>query len=250
MKVAHVFAFLAAFLLISRSEAQINTFLNDCIQDPSLINLPGFRAAIAAAVRVVRATGCNVNVCLALDDSMAIGRRDFDLQVTFFQIVSAIISEDERAYISVTQYGFRRRPPIPDIRPDPKDFLLDLKHTKWLRSRRTFLGRGVAFCSQSLQSRTGKPSKIVLSADGRSSYGDLGLGGVLGPAALAANFRSRSPANAVYAVAVGFRDTNLLTNLVGGDQSLVHQVVEWPRVADILLALVKDICSVEMPLRR
>lgn len=83
---------------------------------------------------------------------------------------------------------------------------------------------------------------MVLFGDGRSTYRDLGR--PLGPAALAANFLSRSPANAVYAVAVGFSETDAFNDIVDGDPSLVHKVEEWPKMLNILPALVKNLCSV------
>lgn len=251
MKLAFVFVIVVAFFFASPCQAEIDEDrleeLQAIIKDLTLAEQPGGAKKIAAAIREVRgADGCDPNICFAIDGSKALGKADFELQLQFIAIVTAIVGADERAHFSGVQYGLRNRI-IRNIRGNADDFLLDIEDTKWLKAKKSFIGGGVSWCVQQLQNRRGEPSKMVIFGDGRSSYG--GLGGALGPAALAADFRSRSPANAVCAVAVGSSRTDLF-NEITQDKSLVLTVKDWSKVLDVLRALVRNICEVEPEFRR
>lgn len=251
MKACHVLLLFVALLFVTRTQAQLSEErlrqLRRIISNTTLANLPGGDAAIAGAIREVRgADGCDPNICFAIDGSRQLGRRDFELQLDFLAIIVSIVGADPRAHFAGTQYGLRNRP-IRAIRGNAEDFLFDLEDVRYLRSRRSFIGGGVSYCFQQLNQRRGEPAKMVVFGDGRSSYGRLG--GPLGPAALAADFRSRSPANVVCAVAVGFSRTDLFIDITQ-DADLVLKVTEWEKVLSILRALVRDICDAATPFRR
>ena len=168
------------------------------------------------------------------------GRADFERQLEFLVVVTSLVGFDTNARFAGTQYGLRNRV-IRNIRANSEDFLLDLEQVRYLRSRRSFIGDGVSYCIQQLNKRRGEPAKMIILGDGRSSYGRLS--GPFGPAALAADFRSRSPSNTVCAVAVGFSRTDLFNDITQ-DPKLVFKVTEWPKILGIIGDLVRNMCPV------
>lgn len=244
MKLNRVFVLLAAFLLITPSEAEFSRKrlrgLNKIIQDMDLVKTPGSAAAIAAAIREVRhPVGCDPDICFVLDGSRQIGENAFKLQLQFVKIVSAIVGVDDGARFLGVQYGRENRV-IRKTRGNVDHFLVDIDRTKWQKARRSSIGAGVAWCSRKLLRLR---SKIVLFGDGKSSYRRNP-----NPAAIANVFLRSSPTHAMCALAVGFSHRDLFTDIVGGDPSFVSKVTEWSRVMDILPALVKNICSIGRPI--
>lgn len=242
MKVSYVFVLLAACLLISRCDAQGKNSkglkqLKNIIGGLSRRNTASVAAAITREFR--RAGRCAPNVCFAIDGSRSIGKKNFDLQLKLVRVISAIIGIKGGALFSGVQYGLANKPI--SVKPvKAAAFLRNIKRTKWQKASRTFIGGGVAWCVQGLQ-RSRKSNKLVLLGEGRNTFGILG--GLLGPAAIAKDFRSRSRKNGVFAVVVGGRNRKVFTDIVGGDRSLVLKVTNARSAVAGLLPLVKFLCA-------
>ena len=173
----------------------------------------------------------------AIDGSRQMGRAVFELQLDFAAIVTILVGIGKSVRFSGTQYGLRNRV-VGNLRSNATDFLLDHEKVRYLRSRRSFIAGGVNYCLQQLNRHRGELAKIIILGDGRSSHGRLG-----GPAALAAEFCSRSPNNTVCTVAVGFSRTNIFNDITQ-DPNLFFKVTEWETILQIIGDLVRNMCPV------
>lgn len=250
MKLLNVFFLLTAFLLISRCEAKIseerirerqdivNKQSRQSLGEGRVVDFGPGSDALLARTFAGRRRRCDANVCFAIDGNRQLSLKDFKLQLKFVELVTALSGKRGPRFTGV-QYGLRNVP-IKRNLVYRRAFIQALKRTRWQRSSRAFMTGGLAGCSQQLR-RSRNRGKIVLLADGRGSPFGL-LSGPLGPAGVAASFRRRSRGNAVIAVAVGYRNTQLFNKIVGGNRSLVHTVGRWDRVRQIVRAVIQDIC--------
>lgn len=204
MKARQIIPLFLTLLLITRIEGQYNNerfdrYVNELrgfILNTTLVALPDGPRKIVGAVREDEpSASCDAKICFVFDGSKQMGRRDFQFQLDLVSIVSTFVALNRRARFSGIQSGLRNGK-VSSPKGSALGFLRALQRVRYLRSRRSYLSAGMSFCMQDLNRRGRKPSKMVILGDKRSSFGRLR--GPLGPAAIAAKFRSQSSTNKVY----------------------------------------------------
>ena len=233
--------FVASVLaLFSLTHAAVTTVpdIKSVIPNKSNVYLtPENLLKIRAIQQKVAAKGsCNPNICFALDGSGSISSADYRAQKDFVELVSAIISVDPNAAYAAVQYGLRNVA-ISDLTSDANAFLLDVDRSHLAGAPRTFIAAGLGFCISELRPRTEDANKIVLLGDGRSNFGG-------NPVPVARQFLPPRGTGSICAVGVGFQNTKVLQDIVGGDRNKVLPVDGYFELIDILDVLVSDICNI------
>lgn len=233
-----LFCFSALFAFINLAHARINRSrgrgLIRGIQNTRL-GRRGLPRVEALQQRVIDNGGCNPNLCFALDGSGSISVEDYELQKEFVEIVAAIVAVDEDAAFGAVQYGLRNIP-ISRLTTNANQFLRNVERSRLASASRTFIAAGLGHCIRALRRVPGNANKIVLLGDGRSNFGG-------NPVPIAQRFLPPRGNGAICSVGVGFQDTDMLLNIVGGDPRNVLQIDEYFELLDILDILVAQVCG-------
>lgn len=198
------------------------------------------RAQIERAAQIVQETGCEPNLCFAIDGSNSISDDEFQLQLDFVKLVTGVVALDEQSGYSAIQYGLRPRF-MSRFTQDADDFLLKVEGTFQLRSVRTFIAPGLGGCMRQFRRVRGQANKIILLGDGRSTFDSRDP--PLDPPSIAAQFLAE-PNHSISAVGVSFDTTELLEEITGTPDR-VFNVADWMSVVDVLADLVEQVCGAD-----
>ncbi|PXF44992.1 hypothetical protein BWQ96_05239 [Gracilariopsis chorda] len=198
------------------------------------------RAQIDRALEIVEETGCEPNLCFAIDGSSSITDDEFQLQLDFVALITGLVSLDEQSGYSAIQYGLRPKF-MSRFTQDAAAFLLKVEGTRQLRSVRTFIAPGIGGCMRQFRRVRGQANKIILLGDGRSTFDSRDP--PLDPPSIAAQFLAE-PNNSICAVGVSFDTTELLEEITG-DPDRVFSVADWMSVVDVLADLVEQVCGAD-----
>ena len=183
----------------------------------------------------VMTNGCSPNICFAIDGSGLITNRFFKAQRRLAQLVAVVVGIDPSAEFAATQYGVENTP-ISDLTSDTAAFIQALRASELQGTAGpTFLSGGMAYCIRQLSSRPGDANKIVFMGDARDNFGRS--------PARTAKIWLRQPGNSICAVGVGFRDIDVLLDIVGGDESMIFRARQWLSVVEVLEDLVEAVCG-------
>ena len=188
---------------------------------------------IRALRQRVRDTGCDVNLCFALQGDDFITDAQFLDQINFVDLMIAILGTDQSGNYCAVQYGSTTSP-ISPLTFKKNKFLKTLRRAKRVGGLDTNIAGALGYTGFQLLPRREDANKIILLGDGLESVG----------------FRPKRIAKRVVkggidisAVAVGGASYDALKDIVGGDSNKIVPIGGFFELAEIIVGLVVDVCG-------
>lgn len=182
---------------------------------------------------------CDISLCFALDGSGSISAKEYQVQKDLVKLI-AILAAPAKATFSAVQYGLANEF-ISVSTSDPFAFIQQVENSVPLRAPRTFLSAGLGFCiSQVNENPKAGGKKVVVLGDGRDNYMESSLALVL----------ESAESVDVFAVGIGNSlDSSKLLEITGGQESHVYTASNYADVGQVVLDLVRVLCSVPEPVK-
>lgn len=197
------------------------------ITDPEILK------QLRALRQRVRDTGCDVNMCFALQGDDFISDEEFEDQKNFADLLIAILTTDSPGNYCAVQYGLTTKPISPLI-GDKLEFLKRLRKAKRVGGFDTNIAAALGYTGFQLRPRAEDANKIIVLGDGLESVGFAPIG---------IADRIREEGTNICAVAIGGYSTDSLLKIVGGDENKIAEIDYFFQLAEVINGLVFDVCG-------
>ena len=188
---------------------------------------------IRALRQRVRDTGCDINLCFALQGDDFITDKQFQDQIDFVDLMIAILTTDKSGNYCAVQYGSTTSP-ISPLTFKKWRFLRKLRKAKRVGGLDTNVAGALGYTGFQLLPRDDDANKVIILGDGLESVG----------------FRPKRIAKRILkggidisAVAVGGASYDALKDIVGGDSNKIVPIDGFFELAEIVVGLVVDVCG-------
>ena len=199
------------------------------ITDPEILR------QLRAVRQKVLDTGCNINLCFALQGDDFIKDSEFQDQIDFIDIMLAILTTDTPGNYCAVQYG-QTTYRISPLTEDKETFLTTLRETRRVGGFDTNIAGALGYTGFQLRARTEDANKIIILGDGLESVGFL-------PRRIAR--RIRKDGTDISAVAIGGYSTAALYDITR-DYNKIVEIEEFFKLAEIINGLVVDVCGFDL----
>lgn len=181
----------------------------------------------------VRDTGCDVNLCFALQGDDFITNEEFTDQKNFVDLMVAILTTDEPGNYCAVQYGRTTRA-ISPLTGKKFQFLRKVRNAKRVGGFDTNIAAALGYTGFQLRARLEDANKVIILGDGLESVG-------FAPIRIAR--RIRKDRIDISAVAVGQFSLSGLKQIVGNDRNKIVTIDGFFELAEIVVGLVNDVCG-------
>lgn len=223
---------LAAYILgacVSLSSAaetwEANPLVNSST-DPDILR------KLRALTQNVRDSGCEVNLCFALQGDHFITKEEFQAQKDFVDLIVAILTTDEPGNFCAVQYGRTTRRISPLTKFKIK-FLNKVANAVQVGGLQTNIAAALGYTGFQLRPRQEDANKIIILGDGLDTIG-------FRPRFIARKIRKEGIR--ICAVAVGGFSTKALKSITG-DSNLIFEIDSFFDLAEVVVGFVNDVCG-------
>lgn len=202
--------------------------------NPLVVGSPEVLRKLRALRQNVRDTGCDVNLCFALQGDEFITDEDFEDQKNFVDLMVAILTTDKPGNYCAVQYGLTTKH-IHKLSGEKRNFLKDVRKAQRVGGDlETNIAAALGYTGFQLISREEDANKIIILGDGLESIG-------FAPKRIAKVVRARGVD--ICAVAVGGFSTVALQDIVGGDLNKIFTIDGFFELAEVVYGFVNDVCG-------
>lgn len=213
---------------VSRSEPEAwesNPLLNRTTDPNLLAQLRGLR-------QKVKDTGCDINLCFAMQGDDFISDGEFEDQANFIDLIVAILTDAPGNYCAV-QFGSTSKR-ISGLTGNKNEFLRRVRKAKRVGGFDTNVAAALGYTGFQLRPRVEDANKVIVLGDGLESLG-------FKPVRIAN--RIRKLGIDISAVAIGGYSISSLLEIVGGDENKIVEIDEFFELAEVIYGLVFDVCG-------
>lgn len=184
----------------------------------------------------VRDTGCDINLCFALQGDDFITAEEFEDQKNFVDLLVAILTTDKGGnYCAVTYDRTTRK--VSPLTKAKLFFLNKVRGTKQPGGFETNIAAALGYTGFQLKPRKEDANKVIILGDGLESVG-------FRPRQVAWVLRTRFKID-ISAVAIGQYSLRSLTKITGSRKK-VFRVDEFFELAEVVNGLVFDVCGFDL----
>lgn len=226
---------LGALLLVSAVTAVvINQSEDNFEQNPLVLNSsdPEILRRLRGLRQDVSNSGCNVNVCFAIQGDDFVSSIDFFDQVNFVDLIATILNTDSKGGLCAVQYG-RLTTAISPLTDNRDLFAKRLDSTAQTGGMDSNIAAALGYAAVQLRPRLEDANKIVIFTNGFESVG-------LAPKLISE--RIRKDGIRMCGVGVGDFSRPKLQEITGDDHRVL-EINEYFELLEIVEDLVFDICG-------